>query len=86
MDRQKYEAMIASLQPATDQFRRIREQPEIMSETEKALCLRVPCGVFSEKNIWIPKSQLACLRHPMGNVICIKKSWVHRERLYWMVE
>ena len=87
MTRDEYEAILEGLGEATDRHVEIPHQVEIRRETARALCVSVPNGVANEREVWLPKSQCrSVFRLQVGRSLAVSRSWLSRERLWWMTK
>ncbi len=82
MDRIEYEKRITSLRLPTDKHTPM-SHGVFIRETEKAVLIELPNGVAGEREIWFPKSQLACKPDEvMGGTLYVLRSWLSCQRLW----
>lgn len=86
MTRDEYETLLTTLGESTNIHTEIPHQVEVITETAKAIRIRIPSGVVTEAFVWLPKSQCASKSHQhLGRSLCVRRSWIINNRLWWMV-
>lgn len=83
MSREKLNSLCQRLPNAADGF--VDIDAEVIEEREKAVLLESMTGTHS-KRAWVPVSQLGAKDRGQvfGLGLCVKKSWVSRNKLWWM--
>ena len=84
MLRDAFTEFCQSLPAATDKYLSI--DVDVVETREKAVLVESMTGIHA-KQVWIPKSQLASRDRgkTFGLGLAIKRSWIARQRLWWMV-
>ncbi len=84
MERESFQDFCRTLPACDDKF--VRIDVDIVEIREKAVLVEAMTGIHSKRQ-WLPKSQLAfCdLGRSYGIGLAAKRSWIARNRLWWMV-